>query len=212
MADMNWFREYHAVTVLVSDGRVVMTGGTRIKFQFGPTSADIEAFSPPYLFRGVRPQITNISTSTPWRGQTISLSIAPNTLLTGVVLMGFETHTHWVNGGVPRRLVLSVTQSGQTVCVTMPANPNILPLGYYMLFAMVDDIPSMAQIIRINDVPTPGDFDASGQVDLPDIGPFVNVLLGLDSACEHVSMADVNMDGAANGIDVQPFVAALLAP
>jgi len=94
----------------------------------------------------------------------------------------------------------------------MPTNPNILPLGYYMLFAMVDDIPSMAKIIRINDVPTPSDFDASGQVDLPDIGPFVNVLLGLDSACERVSMADVNMDGAANGIDVQPFVAALLAP
>src|SRR5690606_17161554 len=61
VADMNWFREYHAVTLLLPDGRVATTGGTRIKFQYGPTSADIEAFVPPYLFRGVRPQITSMS-------------------------------------------------------------------------------------------------------------------------------------------------------
>jgi hypothetical protein len=55
VADLNWFREYHAVTLLVADGRVVTTGGTQIQFQYGPTSADIEGFVPPYLLRGVRP-------------------------------------------------------------------------------------------------------------------------------------------------------------
>lgn len=214
MADMNWFREYHAVTVLVPDGRVVMTGGTRIKFQFGPTSADIEAFSPPYLFRGVRPQITQISTTQPRRGQTISFTVFPSTVLTNVVLMGCETHTHWVNGGIPRRLVLAVVQTGSTVCVTLPSDTNVLPLGHYMLFAMVDDIPSVARIIRVNTdaASTPGDFDASGRVDSPDVNPFVSVLLGLDTACERISIADVNTDGSADGRDVRPFVAAFLAP
>ncbi|MFO0982462.1 MAG: hypothetical protein U1E76_12135 [Planctomycetota bacterium] len=47
------FREYHAVTLLVPDGRVLTTGGTRIKFSTA-TSANIEAYRPPYLFRGVR--------------------------------------------------------------------------------------------------------------------------------------------------------------
>jgi len=214
VADMNWFREYHAVTVLVPDGRVITTGGTRIKFQFGPTSADIEAFAPPYLFRGVRPQITQISTTQPRRGEALSLSIAPATTLTSVVLMGSSAHTHWVDGGVPRRLELPVQQTGSTACVTLPSNSNVLPLGHYMLFAMVDDIPSVAKIIRVNsDSPfVRGDFDNSGDVDAPDVGPFVNVLLGNETMCTSIAIADMDANERADGEDIQPFVTAYLTP
>ncbi|HKQ47547.1 MAG TPA: galactose oxidase-like domain-containing protein [Phycisphaerae bacterium] len=212
VADMNWFREYHAVTLLVPDGRVVMTGGTHIKFQFGPTSADIEAFSPPYLFRGVRPQITQISTTQPRLGQTIALDIFPTMSLTGVVLMGCGAHTHWVDGGVPRRLELPVQQSSLEACVTLPMNANALPAGHYMLFAMVDDIPSVAKIIRVDSQTViPGDFDGSGRVDTADIAPFVAVLLDPDAGCAEISMADLSMNGVADGADLQPFVTRLLA-
>ena len=61
-ADMNWLREYHAVTVLVPDGRVVTTAGTGGPAQPG-VSNDVEAFEPPYLFRGIRPRIDAISTT-----------------------------------------------------------------------------------------------------------------------------------------------------
>lgn len=149
VADMNWFREYHAVTLLVPDGRVVTTGGTRIKFQVGPTTNDIEAFSPPYLFRGVRPQITSISTNTAGRGSTLFLNIAPATQITSVVLMGMQTTTHWVDGGIPRRLLLPFQQAGSTVTATLPIDANVLPLGFYMVFAMVDDIPSKAEVIQV---------------------------------------------------------------
>lgn len=149
MADMNWFREYHAVTLLVPDGRVVTTGGTRIKFQVGPTSNDIEAFSPPYLFRGVRPEITSVSTTTPSRGRQLTLGIAPDTQITGVVLMGMQTTTHWVDGGIPRRLPLPFQQVDAVVSATLPTDPNILPLGHYMVFAMVDDIPSEAVVVQV---------------------------------------------------------------
>ena len=149
MADMNWFREYHAVTLLIPDGRVVTTGGTRIKFQVGPTSDDIEAFSPPYLFRGVRPQIASISTSMPTRGSQLTLNITPTTQLTNVVLVGTQTTTHWIDGGIPRRLVLPFQQSSSTVAASLPTDPNVLPLGHYMVFAMVDDIPSEAAIVQV---------------------------------------------------------------
>lgn len=154
VADMNWFREYHAVTLLLPDGRVTTTGGTRIKFSFGPTSSDIEAWSPPYLFRGVRPQITGISTQAPRRGETLTLQIAPQTRLTSVVLMGVESTTHWVSGGIPRRLVLPASQAGAAASATLPSDPNVLPLGYYMVFAMVDDIPSVAVIVRVREAAT----------------------------------------------------------
>ena len=154
VADMPSFREYHAVTVLLPDGRVATTGGTRIKFQVGPTTADIEAFRPPYLYRGVRPRITFISNLSPVRGSWLTLGISPLTGITSVVVMGTPSTTHWVDGGIPRRLVLPVTQTAGTLEVRLPTDPNRLPLGYYMLFAMVDDIPSEAVIFRVVEPPT----------------------------------------------------------
>ncbi len=150
VADMLAFREYHGVTLLIPDGRVVTTGGTRIKFQVGPTTNAIEAYRPPYLFRGVRPQLTLPSDTTPARGQSVSLSVFPKTQLTSFVLMGLQSTTHWVDGGIPRRLVLPVSQTGANASMTLPSDPNLLPLGWYMLFAMVDDIPSVGLVIRVD--------------------------------------------------------------
>jgi hypothetical protein len=196
MSDMNWFREYHAVTLLVPDGRVVTTGGTRIQFQYGPTTADIEAFSPPYLFRGVRPQITSISSTAAPRGASIELSIAPMTQLTGVVLIGTPTTTHWVDGGIPRRLVLPVEQQASTAAFVLPTNPNILPLGYYMAFAMVDDIPSVARIIAVTQQDA-GDTNGDGMVNIDDLLAVIAAwgpCLPPPTACA----GDVNGDGTVN--------------
>lgn len=149
VADRPEFAEYHAVTALVPDGRVLSTGGTKIKFQIGPTTNDIFAYSPPYLFRGVRPRIAGLSNASPQRGETLAFDVFPATRVTRVVLMGTTVHTHWVEGGVPRRLEFAVTQAGSRVQATLPTDPNLLPVGHYLLFAMVDDIPSVARIVRV---------------------------------------------------------------
>ena len=149
IADTPEFREYHAVTLLLPDGRVMTTGGTWIKFTYGPTSADIDAYSPPYLFRGVRPEISGLSDASPQRGQTLSFDVFPNTRLTGAVLMGVQSTTHWVDGGIPRRLELPLSQVGTSAQLTLPSDADRLPVGWYMLFAMVDDIPSEAVFLNI---------------------------------------------------------------
>ncbi|MEO6711045.1 MAG: galactose oxidase-like domain-containing protein, partial [Planctomycetota bacterium] len=150
VADTFQYREYHALTLLVPDGRVITTGGTYIKFQYGPVSADIDAYSPPYLFRGVRPALSNLSDNSPSRGQWISFDVAPATRLTRVMLMGVQSTTHWVDAGIPRRLELRVAQIGQTAYAYVPTDPNAVPLGWYMLFGMVDDIPSPALFLRVD--------------------------------------------------------------
>lgn len=149
VADTPKFREYHAVTLLLPDGRVATTGGTKIKFNNTPLSPDIDAWSPPYLFRGVRPRINNLTTSVFQRGGTVAFDVSPATALTSVVLIGTGVTTHWVDGGVPRRLELPVSQSGAAITCTLPSDPNRLPLGHYLLFAMIDDIPSVAAIVRV---------------------------------------------------------------
>lgn len=196
--DLNRAAEYHAVTLLIPDGRVVSTGGTRIKFQIGPTSADIEAFAPPYLFRGVRPGITSIPGPSLRRGQTVTLDITPATRLTSVVLTGTMSHTHWVDAGVPRRLVLPVEQEGGTARVTLPTDPNVLPLGTYMLFAMVDDIPSVAKVVWVEGL-CYADCNGDGGLSLADFGCFQTTFVLADP------YADCNADGALNVADFGCF-------
>ena len=148
--NMSWYREYHAVTLLLHDGRIATTGGTYIKFSFGPTSADIEAYSPPYLSRGVRPQLSGLSDPTPSRGTNVDVQVFPATRLTHAVLMGMQSTTHWLDAGIPRRLELPIVQSGSTATIQFPSDPDLLPLGWYLLFGMVDDIPSVALSVRVD--------------------------------------------------------------
>jgi hypothetical protein len=55
-----------------------------------------------------------------------------------------------------------------------------------------------------------GDVDGQGGVNQGDVDEFVDVLLGRDVDPAHVAGADVNLSGAADGLDVQPFVNRLL--
>jgi hypothetical protein len=131
------------------DGRVLTTGGTNIKFRNPPLSPDIEAYAPPYLCRGVRPRIDNLSASVVRRGASVAFDVFPATRLTKVVLMGTGAHTHWVDAGVMRRLELDVIQTGNRATVSLPSDGNELLVGHYLLFALVDDIPSVARIVRV---------------------------------------------------------------
>ena len=88
----------------------------------------------------------------------MEVAIFPQTQLTGVVLMGAQTTTHWVDGGIPRRIVLPVSQIGSLVTFTLPEDANLAPLGRYLLYAMVDDIPSVARIIEMR--PRSGDVSS----------------------------------------------------
>ncbi len=55
-----------------------------------------------------------------------------------------------------------------------------------------------------------GDIDADGIVDATDTTLFVSVLLGIDQDPDRVARSDLSDDGRADGLDVQPFIQALL--
>ncbi len=59
--------------------------------------------------------------------------------------------SHWMDGGVPRLLLLSFSQVGQQVSARIPSDPIRAMPGYYLLFAMVDDIPSVGRIVVVDD-------------------------------------------------------------
>lgn len=148
MADMSRFIHYHSIAVLAPDGRVLATGGAGGGSLFG-NDASIEAFEPPYLFRGVRPRITALSNTDLAAGGSFTMDVTFTNAVTKVVLVAARNSTHWIDGGPQRILPLAFRQNGSTLNASLPADTVRLLPGYYLLFAMVDDIPSVARMVRV---------------------------------------------------------------
>jgi hypothetical protein len=159
MADMNRYIHWHNVTLLVPDGRVVATGGAGLTSNrsFAGDDSSIEAFEPPYLFRGVRPRIDSLSTTNFVLGSSFTTRVSLTDAIPDLVLVSTRNATHWVDGGPQRHLTLNVTQKGADLVAVIPNDPVRFLPGWYMLFAMVDDIPSVGRMVRIipNVPPTP---------------------------------------------------------
>lgn len=151
VADMNRYIHYHNVTLLVPDGRVIATGGAGVTSarSFAGDDSSIEAFEPPYLFRGVRPRIDALSTTDLSPGTNFSLRVSLTERITSLVLVSARAVTHWVDGGPQRFLNLDFVQTGSDVQATVPNDPIRALSGYYILFAMVDDIPSVGRMVRM---------------------------------------------------------------
>lgn len=152
MAPMKVPREYHAVTLVLPDARVLVQAGTgQPSVNPGPErSREIEVFSPPYLFRGPRPRIDTVTRSDLRRGDTIGFTVSNTAQVTSVRLLGVNSITHFLDAGVQRLFDIPFTQHASTVEATIPDDSNRVLAGYYLLFAMVDDIPSEGVMVRIS--------------------------------------------------------------
>ena len=148
-------RLYHSTALLLTDGRVVAAGGNpeggaQVAWEPPPPRGDApRVFSPPYLFRGPRPQIED-APGTATYGQTITITTPQAGTIRWVSLVKNGVTTHSFDSG--QRLVdLTITsQANSTLQATVPTNPNLTPPGWYMLF-LVDQqaIPSIASWIQI---------------------------------------------------------------
>lgn len=144
-------RLYHSISLLLPDGRVLLAGGGAP----GPVNnLNAEVYSPPYLYNrntsgtlATRPVITAAPATATW-GSRIDLS-TDVTGISRVTLVKTGSATHTVDFD-QRFMQLAHTTSGRTVSVSMPANANVAPPGYYMLFAFNSaGVPSVARIIRL---------------------------------------------------------------
>ena len=111
-----------------------------------------EIFSPPYLFKGPRPTITNPPSTlsygaTSFLGTPDAVGIASVSLIgTGSVTHSFNTHQRTVP------LAFSVTDGG--LSITGPASASLAPPGDYLLFIVNGTgVPSVAAAINL---PAPG--------------------------------------------------------
>ncbi len=147
LASNSVIRVYHSTALLLPDARVLVTGSGDA---FGNANHyNAEIFSPPYLFKGARPSISSVSTSTLGYGQSFFVGTPTPSAITRVTLVRHGSVTHAFDSN-QRFNELSFVRTTGGLTVKTPAGPNLAPPGHYMLFVVNGNgVPSKARIIRI---------------------------------------------------------------
>jgi len=160
MAAATIARLYHSVALVLPDGRVVAAGGNPDKGSqvnwLPPDPLEemrLELYSPPYLFKGPRPQITGAPVEINY-GQQVVIATPQAQVIKWISLIRPGLTTHSFN--CEQRLVdvpfASPPLAGQ-LNATIPGTTerNVMMPGWYMLFLTDNnDVPSIARWVHLS--------------------------------------------------------------
>jgi hypothetical protein len=147
-------RNYHSGSILLPDGRVMFFGsdslyGDKANTKPGKFEQRIEIYTPPYLYRGARPSLSG-GPQTIARGASGTFTSRQAAGIKKMRLIRPSASTH-VTDVDQRSIALDFRVSGNKVTVTVPTNRNLVPSGWYMLFADDDQgTPSVAQWVKVS--------------------------------------------------------------
>jgi hypothetical protein len=139
-------RAYHSTAILLPDARILVSGGGD-----GGGSAiqkNAEIFSPPYLFRGVRPRISSAPTRV-FYNTSFRVATPDAAAITRVALIRIGSVTHGIdmNGRFQR---IGFTRDAIGLMMAISNGRNRTPPGHYMLFILNGaGVPSVARIIQV---------------------------------------------------------------
>jgi galactose oxidase len=146
-------RAYHSVSLLLPDGTVLhgASGDANIPNTSTPypRQNNHEIFRPPYLFKGARPTITNVSKSSVTYGEKFTVNTPYAAQITAVrwIRLGSVTHAFDAN---QRANTLTFTRGSGKLTVTAPSNGRRAPPGHYLLFILNRNrVPSVGAIVQV---------------------------------------------------------------
>ncbi len=138
LADPEVGRDYHAGALLLPDGRIVTLGGNSLYANKQDTipggfEKRIEIYSPPYLYHGGRPVLSDGPSSVA-RGGTATFTTPDAAAISSISLMRPSATTH-ATDSEQRLIALGFVRGNGTITVTVPAAEGLVPSGWYMVFA-----------------------------------------------------------------------------
>jgi hypothetical protein len=140
-------RLYHSTALLLPDGSVLTAGGGAP----GPVkNLNAELYFPPYLYKGARPALSGTPAALSLsKTKTFKATVGTGSQISRVTLLRGGSTTH-ANNMEQRFQRLAFTQSGTSLTITSPINPNYTLPGYYLLFVFDSNgSPSVARTIKI---------------------------------------------------------------
>ncbi|WP_460366737.1 galactose oxidase-like domain-containing protein [Actinocorallia lasiicapitis] len=137
-------RGYHNTAMLLPDGRVLATGGNPANNDF---DTSISIYSPSYLYKTNRPQITSAPAA--W-GYGQAQQIKTDGPIARAMLIRPSAVTHSSDPN-QRAVDLKITNNGTSPTLSLDPNRNLTPPGWYMLFtANADGVPSVARWVKVS--------------------------------------------------------------
>lgn len=135
-------RNYHSGALLLPDGRVMTFGSDSLyadkdNTKPGVFQQQIDLYTPPYLYRKSRPELTEKGPKTVSLGSSATFGASHAAGIKKMRLMRPGSFTHVTN--VEQRSIaldFTVAEGGDGVTVTLPKDPSLVPPGWYMLNAV----------------------------------------------------------------------------
>lgn len=149
-------RNYHSGALLLPDGRVMTFGSDSLyadkdNTKPGVFQQQIDLYTPPYLYRGSRPELTDRGPTTVPLGGSATFGAPHASAIKKMRLMRPGSFTHVTN--VEQRSIavdFKATADGNGVRVTLPKDPSLVPPGWYMLNAVDGQgTPSKAVWVKV---------------------------------------------------------------
>ncbi len=169
MASSGRDRVYHISAALLPDGRVLVGGnappgagygGRRSQgdpFANNDKDPSFEIFSPPYLFRGERPEITYSPGHVAW-GSSFPLRATRAGEIVSVVLVRLPSPQHNIDSD-QRAVELAFSRHRDTLTAVAPPGGAVAPPGFYYLFvnrsSPLGPVPSVARIVKVGTASDP---------------------------------------------------------
>jgi hypothetical protein len=148
LAPLSVRRAYHSIALLLPDARVLVAGGGRFGGGAPDDQLTAEIFSPPYMFNGTRPVITTAPSQVGYNS-TFQVVTPDAARVANVSLLPLGSVTHHFNAN-QRYLNLPHQVVAGGLNLQAPANANLAPPGYYMLFLVdTNGVPSVAAIVKV---------------------------------------------------------------
>ncbi|MDX6707936.1 MAG: hypothetical protein QOI48_3782 [Solirubrobacteraceae bacterium] len=162
-------RCYHATAVLLPDATVLSAGSGEYAPWLGSGEENFtednhrngQIFSPPYLFKGERPVISEAPDLVTYGGTyTVKTEQAHDIDKVSLVRLSSVTHAFNMNQLIN---FPAFVPAGGELLVTAPDSRNATPPGHYMLFILTKaGVPSVAKILRVGPAYAARDIDTAG--------------------------------------------------
>jgi hypothetical protein len=146
-------RNYHSGSILLPDGRLMFFGSDSLyadkaNTKPGTFEQRVEIYTPPYLYRDARPDLSG-GPQTIARGGSGTFTSRAAATVKKVRLIRPSASTH-VTDVDQRSIALDFEADGDKLRVTVPSNKKLVQSGWYMMFVTDGEgTPSKAEWVRI---------------------------------------------------------------